>query len=126
LLGRRKWFDDGSKVLLNAGKKGMVQCWVQELVVLGGFKKLIGCHKLIWWERKKTNLAGAKKLAGTRISAPTKSNFVGTKNWHPDSFTGQGHRRVTQTPETQWLLKNGVTDGGRDRRRERDTDGDTS
>ena len=68
MLDRRGWF--------NAKSKNWFFCGVSNIQV-------IGCKKLIWRERKKSNLAGAEQLAGTKNWAPTKTNFAGT-NRCPD------------------------------------------
>ena len=70
MLGQNVWFD--------AGWKEMVLCYVKGYGSMldrrGWFnarfknwffcgvsnRQVIGCQQLIWWERKNTNLAGAK------------------------------------------------------------------
>ena len=42
-----------------------------------------------------------------------KSNLAGAMNWRPD----KNWILVTQTPETQWLLKNGYTQESTEKKR---------
>ena len=73
MLGRRKWFD--------AGSKGIVQCWIEgdgsmldpRIGCFVGFQTGNWMPKLIWWEREKNTLAGPKKLAGTKNWRPNKN-----------------------------------------------------
>ena len=84
MLGRRKWFD--------AGSKGMVLCWKEgDGSMLGSrIGSFVGFQTGNWMPKtnlkgkKKTNLAGEIIWQEQRIGAPTKTNLAGTKNWHPD------------------------------------------
>ena len=79
MLGRRKWFDTGSKY--------MVQCWIEGDGSMLGLRicSFVGFQTGNWMPKtnlagkKKTDMAGAKKMAGKKNWRPDKNQFGGNK-----------------------------------------------
>ena len=62
MLGQRVWFDARLKV-----------CGISN-------RQVIGCKKIIWWERKKEILTGAKKKDGNKEFTPHQKIYFGRNN----------------------------------------------